>query len=141
MKPRVVLDTNVLVAALRSRLGASFRVLELVGRGRFEIVVSVPLVLEYEQTALRIARSVGLKRGDIETILDYLCHVADRREVFFLWRPALKDPLDEMVLEVAVEGRCEFIVTHNLRDFVGAEKFGIRAVTPRTFLRLLEDRS
>lgn len=131
---RVVLDTNVLVTALRSRRGAAFRLLTLVGRGHFEIAVSVPLVLEYEAAAKRHARAARLTIGEIDDILDYLVSVADRRSIFFLWRPYLKDPNDDLVLELAVEAECECIVTYNQRNFAGAERFGVRIVTPREFL-------
>ncbi len=77
MKPRIVLDTNILIAALRSRNGASFRVLQNVGRGRFEIILSVPLVLEYEDVAKRTARMVGLGDEDVDDILDYMCRVGE----------------------------------------------------------------
>ena len=136
---KVVLDTIVLISALRSRNGASYRILQMVGLGGFEIALSVPLVLEYEEVARRLARSVGLRHGDVDAILDYLCSVADRRGIFFLWRPVLNDPQDDMVLEVAVEGSCHHIVTHNVRDFAGAESFGIGVVTPGAFLRMLEE--
>ncbi len=141
MRRRVVLDTNVVVAGLRSRNGASFRILELVGSGRFEIVVTVPLVLEYEDVLERMARGLGLRHADIDAVLDYLCRVADRRGIFFLWRPILRDPRDDMVLEAAVEAGCDHIVTHNVRDFAGCERFGIRAVTPGRFLASLEGRA
>ena len=135
MEPRIVLDTNVLISALRSRNGASFRLLRLVGQERFELFVSVPLVLEYECTAKRQSRSLGLLHSDIDDILDHLCQVSEHRKIFFLWRPFLKDPKDDMVLELAVESEVDFIVTHNLRDFVGVEQFGISAITPQEFLR------
>jgi putative PIN family toxin of toxin-antitoxin system len=130
---RVVLDTNVLVAALKSRNGASFQLLRLVGPDApFQPSLSVPLVLEYEM-ALR--RALGAEDERIEPVLDYLCQVADLREIYFLWRPFLRDPGDEMVLEVAVGARASRIVTHNVRDFEGVEaKFGIRIVTPGEFL-------
>lgn len=139
MRPKIVLDTSVLIAALGSRNGASHRILQMVGRGRFGIALSVPLVLEYEEVAQRLAGTVGLGHGDIDVVLDYLCSVADRRGIFFLWRPVLKDPRDDMVLEVAVEAGCGHIVTHNVRDFTGAETFGISVVTPGAFLRALEE--
>jgi len=139
MKPRIVLDTNVLISALRSRNGASFQVLEKVGRDFFDIVLSVPLVLEYEDVAKRTTRAIGLKHADIDDILDYLCRVAVLRGIFFLWRPFLKDPCDDMVLEVAVEGDCDFIVTHNVKDFAGVEKFGLEVLRPGEFLRRLEE--
>ena len=139
MKPRIVLDTNILIAALRSRNGASFRVLQNVGRGRFEIILSVPLVLEYEDVAKRTARMVGLGDEDVDDILDYMCRVGEHRGIFFLWRPFLKDPKDDMVLEVAVEGQCDFIVTHNVRDFKGVGQFGLEIMRPGAFLKILED--
>ena len=141
MKPRVVLDTNVLIAALRSRNGASFQVLERIGRGQFEIILTVPLVLEYEDVAKRTAQSAGLLHSDVDDILDYMCHMGELRDIFFLWRPFLKDPLDDMVLEAAVEGACDFIVTHNIKDFAGVEQFGLEVLRPGAFLRKLEELS
>jgi putative PIN family toxin of toxin-antitoxin system len=129
---RVVLNTNVLVAALRSRRGASFQVVSAIGRGRFEFVLSVPLVLEYEQALLR-ARPPGTTAQDIEAFLDYLCSEAWLQEIFYLWRPHLRDPKDDLVLEAAVAGGCEVIVTHNRKHFDGAAKFGIRVLSPAEF--------
>jgi predicted nucleic acid-binding protein len=115
-------------------LGASFRVLDLIGKGRFTICIAVPLILEYESAAKRLSRSTGLRHSDIDDILDYICSVAERREIFYLWRPFLRDPSDDMVLELAVESDANLIVTHNLRDFAGIEQFGLSAVTPQDFL-------
>ncbi len=137
MTVQVVIDTNVILAALRSRRGASFHLLSLLGREDFEINVSVPLILEYEDAAKRIAREVGLTHADVDDILDYICRVANRRQIFFLWRPYLKDPHDDLVLEVAVEADCDFIITFNIRDFAGAEHFGVRVVTPKEFLKTI----
>ena len=134
MPPSIVLDTNVLIAGLRSRNGASFRLLSLVGEGKFELNVSVPLVLEYEEVAKREARALGLTHAEIDDVLDYLCAVAVHREIYFLWRPVLRDAADDMVLEVAVEAGCDFVVTHNVRHFAGAQRFGVRGVTPSEFL-------
>lgn len=138
MSLKVVLDTNVLVSALRSRNGASFLILGMVGTGRFDIALSVPLILEYEEATKRISRSTGLLHSDIDNILDYLCRVADRRQNFYLWRPFLRDVEDDMILELAVESECDFIVTRNTRDFRGSEEFGVTAVTHREFLQKLE---
>ena len=110
-------------------------VLSLVGRGAFELNVSVPLVFEYEDVAKRQARALGLTHEDVEDVLDYLCAVGHHRRIYFLWRPVLRDPRDDMVLELAVEAACDFIVTHNLRDFAGADRFGVQAVAPADFLR------
>jgi len=133
--PQIVIDTNVFVAALRSRRGASYRLLMLVDSGRFVVNVSVPLVLEYEDAAKRFLDQIHLSERDVGDIIDYVCAVARQRAIFYLWRPLLRDPKDDMVLELAVSADCEFIVTYNQRDFVGAEGFGIRVVTPRAFLR------
>lgn len=132
--PRVVLDTNVLVAALRSTRGASFRLLSLVGASGFEIALSVALVLEYEDALARHLSQSPFDEEDMVELLDFLCTVGHRQEIFYLWRPVLRDPADDMVLELAVASRSGFIVTFNERHFVGCETFGVRVVTPRTFL-------
>lgn len=131
----IVLDTNVLIAGLRSLRGASFALLERIGSGSFELVVSVPLVLEYEAVAKEHARTIGLTHADIDEAIDYICHVAQHRQIYYVWRPFLRDPKDDMVLELAVESEADFIVTHNLRDFQGIEQFGIEAISPGNFLR------
>jgi len=134
---QVVVDTNVLLAALRSRHGASYRLLSLLGDGRWQMNVSVPLVLEYEDVVKRPDSGVGLSAGEVDDILDFICAEANRREIFYLWRPILHDPRDDFILELAVESRCDYIVTFNVKDFAGADKFGIEVVTPREFLRKL----
>lgn len=131
---RVVLDTNVLVAALRSRRGASFELISRLGSGAFEVAVSVSLVLEYESVLLRHLSATPFTEDDIRDFIDYVCDAAIYQEIFFLWRPFLRDPGDDLVLEVAVAAHCEAIVTHNVRDFAGARKLGVRALTPGEFL-------
>ena len=134
---RIVLDTNILVAAIRSRSGAAFELLSSVGTGRFDIVVSVPLVLEYEDALLRHRQVAGLSVTDVRDLIDYLCRVGIHQRIFFLWRPMLRDPNDDMVAEVAVAASCTSIVTHNVADFFGVDKFGIAAVPPAKFLQRL----
>jgi putative PIN family toxin of toxin-antitoxin system len=136
---QVVLDTNVLVAALRSRQGASFALLSRVGSedAGFEIHLSVPLLFEYEDVLQRQATATGLTQADIGDVLDFLCAVAHHRQIFFLWRPVLRDPRDDMVLELAVEARADYVVTFNTRDFAGAEQFGVQVTTPGELLRKL----
>jgi putative PIN family toxin of toxin-antitoxin system len=134
MGPREVLDTNVLVSALQSRKGASFKVVSLIGNDFFRLSISVPLFLEYESAVKRISKPAGLTYTDIDDILDYICKVAEHRDIYYLWRPFLKDPKDDMVLELAVESESEYIVTNNLRDFIGIENFGLKALTPKQLL-------
>lgn len=137
MAPRVVLDTNVVVAALRSSRGASFRLISEIDSGHFEICVSVPLVLEYEAVLVRQARSLGLARRDVSDFLDYVCSVARRQPIFFLWRPRLKDPGDDMVLEAAVAAGARYIVTFNKRDFESGHPLPVRLATPQEFLHII----
>ncbi len=132
--PRIVLDTNVLVAGMRSRQGASFRLLELLGTGRFEVAISVPLILEYEDVLMRHVRTVGFDETEISTVIDYICAVGQRQRIYYLWRPFLRDPKDDLVLELAVAANCEGIVTYNARDFTGVEQFGLWIMTPKEFL-------
>lgn len=135
---RVVIDTNVLIAGLRSATGASFQVLQRLGSQAFTPCVSVPLILEYEAVAKRQSRELGLSFGEIDDVLDYICSIAEPHSIFYLWRPFLADPRDDLVLELAVEAAATCIVTHNLRDFAGIEKFGLDAISPGAFLRRIE---
>jgi putative PIN family toxin of toxin-antitoxin system len=132
--PRVVLDTNVIVAGLRSRRGASYRLLTRLDQGLFHTVISVPLLLEYEEITKSQSRQLGLTHADIDDFLDYFCSISESREIYFLWRPTLRDPCDDMLLEVAVEAGCSTIVTYNVRDFDRALEFGITVKTAREFL-------
>ncbi len=132
--PNVVLDTNVLYSAMRSQGGASFKLLSLLGDGAYEISVSVPLVVEYEDALMRLVGSSKLREIDIEAVLDFICAQANCQKIFFLWRPLLRDPKDDHVAEVAVAAGCSAIVTYNLKDFKSLEQFGLRVVTPSVFL-------
>jgi len=134
MSPGIVIDTNVIVAALRSRRGASQRLLRLVGTGAFEVNLSVPMVFEYEEAGKRTAEELGLDPALVDDLVDYLCQVAHHRRIHFLWRPYLRVVDDDFVLELAVEAECEIIVTFNKKDFVGIDRFGVRALTPGEFL-------
>lgn len=84
---------------------------------------------------VRAGEAVRVSKRSVEDIVDYLCHVGRHVEVFYLWRPFLRDPSDDMVLELAVADACDGIVTHNVRDFAGIEQFGLRLWTPRSFLK------
>jgi putative PIN family toxin of toxin-antitoxin system len=133
--PRIVIDTNVFVSALLSQKGASYKLVMLADSGLFQLNLSVPLVVEYEDAAQRILDKTALGDNDLHNILDYLCRVSNRQEIFFLWRPFLRDPKDDMVLELAVAARCSTIISFNARDFTGVEQFGLEIVPPQQFLR------
>jgi len=135
---RVILDTNVLISALRSRGGASFRLISMLGDPRWQPIVSVALILEYEAVAKREAGRLWLADWVVESIVDMFCRLGSRHAIRFRLRPTLRDPGDDFILELAVASHADFIVTHNTKDFRGSETYGIRAVTPGEFLRRIE---
>ena len=134
---RVVIDTNVLFSALRSRRGASFRVLQKLGSPQFQPVVSPPLCLEYEDVLRRPGLLPGYTAQDIDDFLDYFLSECMECRIYFLWRPRLPDPKDDLILELALAASAPIIVTHNTRHFEGVDSLGIRAVTPGDFLGML----
>lgn len=137
---RYVLDTSVIAAALRSRLGASNALLRLAHRQKFKLLASPPLFLEYEDVLLRPEQRLahGLS---IEQVNEFLAELAARIEpvnIHFLWRPQIADPGDEMVLEAAMNGRADGLVTHNVRHFApAASRFQLSVLTPQQALRRL----
>jgi len=135
MKTDIVMDTNVLVTALKSSCGASFRLLSLVEHDIFTLHVSTPLISEYEEVLKRGITS--LSPEEIDDVVDYLCSKAVLNKIFYLWRPMLKDPDDDFVLELAVKANAT-IVTWNVADFKHAARFGIAVMNPRDFLASLE---
>ena len=132
---QIVIDTNVLVAAQRSKRGASAKLISLVGTNRFDMHISVPLVLEYEEVLLRQRAELNLTQEDVADLIDAFCALATHQNIYFLWRPYLRDRKDELVLELAVAAQCDYIITYNQKDFGGADKFGIRVIGPRAFLQ------
>ncbi|MBD2569627.1 putative toxin-antitoxin system toxin component, PIN family [Anabaena lutea] len=135
--PQVVIDTNVIVAGLRSRRGSAFQLLSVIDTGKFDFHLSVPLVLEHTDVLLRELPNLYLSHEDVDDLIDFYCAVGVQHEIFFLWRPFLRDPKDDMVLELAVKARCEIIITYNTRDFAGVEQFGLKLLEPSEFLRLI----
>jgi putative PIN family toxin of toxin-antitoxin system len=131
---RVVIDTNVLVAALKSSRSASYRLVSLLPSDRFSIAISVPLVFEYESVLKQAKVPPEISEEDISDFIDFLCYIGYRQDIFFLWRPFLPDPSDDLVLEVAVASGCDAIITYNKRHFRDIEKFGLRALDPKEFL-------
>ena len=138
---RTVLDTSVLVAAARSKRGASHELLSFLPSDDFQPAISVPLYLQYREVLLRPENLLDRTAEQAERFLDALLSFSHLQEIFFLWRPTLVDPGDELVLELAVAADSQYIVTHNVRDFKGVERWGISAVAPAEFLRLIRDRA
>lgn len=130
----VVVDTNVWIAALRSRRGASFELLRRVGDPGWRLHASTALLLEYEAVARREAAHLWAQPERVEAILDYICAHAQEHAISFRWRPFLVDPNDDFVLELAVSAGARYVVTHNVRNFAGTERFGIEVVTPKQML-------
>ena len=137
---RYVLDTDVIVAAMRSPSGASAALLLAALDKRFTLVANVPLIIEYEATCSRVEHhlAAGLSAAEVQQFLDGLAALAEPVETHFLWRPRLRDPADEMVLEAAVNGHANAIVTFNLRDYgLNTKDFGIEVLLPRDALKRL----
>lgn len=137
---RVVLDTNVLVAALRSGSGASRQLLLALRDGRFSAVVSVPLFVEYEATLKRpeLLNETRLGLRDIDDLLDIIAACCEQTDIHFSWRPQLRDPKDEMVLETALNSRADALVTFNRADFEAAcANLGVTLLSPSQFLERL----
>lgn len=137
-----VLDTNVLVAAVRSPGGASAEILRRVLQGQVSALCSVPLFMEYEAVVLRPEHltAAGAQAHDVVNLLDVLAGVVTRVEIQFLWRPQLRDANDDLVLELAVNGQglgdSVGIITSNQKDFwPQASKFGVSVMTPRHFFQ------
>jgi putative PIN family toxin of toxin-antitoxin system len=138
---RVVLDTSIIVAGLRSQLGASNRILAFVAEQRIVPLVTTALFLEYEDVLNRSEQrlATGMSKEDVARFLAALASAAQPVDVHFMWRPQLADSADELVLEAAVNGRATAIVTHNVRDFLPAAKgFDVEVITPGQLLRRIK---
>jgi len=136
-----VLDTDVMVAAIRSDAGASRRLLVGALTRRYTPLVSVPLIIEYEAVMTRSEHLAAARLAvrDVGVILDAMAAVAEPVRLVYLWRPILNDPDDDMVLEAAVNGKADFLVTFNRSDFASsARRFGIAVASPAETLRRLE---
>ena len=134
---KVVLDTDVVVAGMRSPGGASAEILRKARQGRVTLLVSVPLAVEYEAVCSEIEHrlAAGLSEREVEIFLDAVVAMAEPVKTHFLWRPQLRDPGDEMVLEAAVNGQADLLVTFNVRDFGPVpSRFGIEVMIPRDAL-------
>ena len=131
---RLVLDTDVVVAAMRSPTGASAAILRAARQGQTTLLVSVALAMEYEAVCCKAEHRLasGLSDWEVDVFVTAVIALAEPVETHFLWRPQLRDPGDEMVLEAAVNGRADALVTFNVRDFGTApSQFGVEVLLPR----------
>lgn len=138
---KYALDTDVLIAGLRSRMGASRRLLILLHQGQFRAIASVAMMLEYEAVLTRPDNLAvfHLTAQEIARFLDSMSAFIEPVTPFFLWRPQLRDPADEHVLEAAVNGGADGIVTFNLGHFqTAAKRFGMVALRPGDALWRIE---
>jgi putative PIN family toxin of toxin-antitoxin system len=138
---QVVLDTNVLVSAIRSKHGASFRLLSHLGDGRWRPNLTVAIALEYEAVLKRNCQDFGLTEDDVDDALDAIVSVSGLHRLYFLWRPVAADPDDDLVMEAAIASHSDFVITFNKRDFPESRRFGIECLTPREFLILIGELS
>ncbi|MEX2264286.1 MAG: putative toxin-antitoxin system toxin component, PIN family [Bryobacteraceae bacterium] len=136
---QIVLDTNVLVAALRSKRGASYRLVRSIGEGDWRLNISVALALEYEDVLKRTGMLPDFGEAEVDDLLDYLFAASNLVPFVLRQRPYLRDPDDERILEVAVQCRA-MIITHNTRDFGASERLGVSVKAPSEFLLMLGDR-
>lgn len=139
-KLKIVIDTNVIVSALKSRNGFSFKLLSIIDDSHFSVFISVPLILEYEDVIKRSKSQIKLNFTEISNILDYICLIGKKIKIFYLWGPFLKDPKDDMILELAVESECDYIITFNQKDFKNIEKFNLKVLTPKEFLKKIGEK-
>jgi putative PIN family toxin of toxin-antitoxin system len=136
----IVFDTDVIVSAMRSPSGASAELLRRVRAGRLQLGVSVTLAMEYEAVCVRDShlQATGLTLAEATNYVDAVVAMAQPVQVHFRWRPQLRDPADEMVLEAAVNARAAALLTFNLRHFqTAARLFGLPVLSPGEFLRSL----
>jgi len=130
---KVVLDTDVIVAAMRSPGGASAAILRKARQSKVTLLVTVPLAMEYEAVCSEAEHrlAAGLSEREVEIFLDAVVAMAEPVKAHFLWRPQLRDPGDEMVLEAAVNGQADLLITFNVRDFgTVPSRFGIEVMIP-----------
>lgn len=136
---RAVMDTNVLIAGLRSRNGASHELLRLVRAGLWTLVLSNTVLGEYHEVLHRESEVLGLNHSDADAYLDVICFLAEQVTLMTAWQPAATDPDDEPFVQLAREAKVEYLVTHNVQDLAGAQRFGVKVIRPGEFLRIVRE--
>ena len=137
---KIIIDTNVLVSGLQSTKGYSNKLLNLLPDDRFTIAVSVPLILEYEAQLKKHLPKDVYTDEDIDNIINFICKISRETKIYYLWRPYLRDPYDDHILELAIASGSEYIVTFNKKDFTNLDEYGIQIVSPKEFVSVLEGR-
>jgi putative PIN family toxin of toxin-antitoxin system len=134
---QIVVDTNVLVAGLRSNRGASYKLLTILNDARWQVNISTTLIFEYEEILKRSSLELGLSFPDIDAIIRGICSISNQRQIFYVWRPTSTDPDDDFLIDLAVKAQAEFLVNYNQINLQPAEKFGIKVVSPKPFLQFI----
>ena len=129
----IVIDTNVLLSAIYSNRGASFRLLSIIDSSKFVVNISTTLIYEYEEI---LKSKSKLDTKYIDSILNYICKIGKQNKIFYLWRPKLRDVDDDFLLELAVKSN-SIIVTLDKKDFKLANEFNIKVMTPKEFLQYI----
>lgn len=134
---QIVLDTNILISGLRSSRGASYKLLTILNDQRWQLNISTTLIFEYEEILNREKKLLTLSDEDINNLIEGICSIANKRRIFYLWRPTARDPNDDFIIDLAVESEADFIISYNQQDLKPAEQFGIRVVSPKEFLQIV----
>ncbi len=129
----IVIDTNVVLSSLLSNKGASFKLMSLIHKRKFKINISTPLIYEYEEI---LKAKSDFSDDEIDQYINFICKVANKNKIFYLWRPKLKDPDDDFLLELAVKSNSH-IVTLNPKDFSNAKQFDFKIISPKEFLQMI----
>jgi putative PIN family toxin of toxin-antitoxin system len=136
---QIIFDTNILVAAFRSKRGAANLLLSKLNDERWQVNVSTALLLEYEDVLKRPEMKDFVSTLDVDIFLNGLCSISEHHNIYYLWRLLAKDPNDSFILELAVRVNADFIITYNPKDFPAAVDFGIKLATPKEFLQFTGD--
>lgn len=136
---QIILDTNVLVAAIRSNRGAANFLLEKIRDPRWQVNVSTPLLLEYEDVLKRPEMEGFISHENVDLFIDAICSISECHDIYYLWRLLARDPNDAFILELAVRINADFLITYNPKDFSNASDFGVKLATPKEFLQFVGD--